>query len=156
MSAPYITHLTLSTGHARRSPRDEVGDDTLQLLVPWLRKAAATGERLPLPVAELAQYGLIAMASDGALIATVDAGVGVPLVTIGVAQRSRQAAGLWANLASIFDVPPGLSPPRAPWCAVALRPALLDHPQASEWLGDFERCLAWAWITRNPQLGSVR
>ena len=27
--------------------------------------------------------------------------------------------------------------------------------RAAEWLGDLERCIALAWITRNPDLGAV-
>ena len=151
MTAPYINHLTISTGHSRRSPRAEVGDDTLTWLVPWLRKAVALGTPQPLPVAALARYSLLAQVEDGALLATLYAGPDAPLVTIGVAQRSRQAATLWNKMITAFGAP-GLERPAEPWCAVALHAALLDHPGAGEWLGDFERCIAWAWITRNPQI----
>ncbi|MER2518583.1 MAG: hypothetical protein ABTR92_19665 [Candidatus Accumulibacter phosphatis] len=156
MTAPYINHLTLSTGHTRRSPRAEVGDDTLAWLVPWLREAVALGTPQPLPVADLARYTLLAMVEDGALLATLYAGIDAPLVTIGVAQRSRQGACLWEKMIAAFDAAPGLERPAEPWCAVALHAGILDDPGAGEWPGDFERCLAWAWITRSPQLGAVR
>jgi len=151
MAAPYITHLTLSSGNSRRSPRAEVGDDTLQMLVPWLRKAVAAGTRQPLPVEGLDLYSVLALVQDGALVATVYAGADAPLVTIGVAQRSRQGSALWDSMLTTFAAAPGLERPAEPWCAVALHAALLAHPDAGEWLGDFERCLAWAWITRRPQ-----
>lgn len=156
MTAPYINHLTISTGHTRRSPRAEVGDDTLRWLVPWLRQAVALGTRQPLPVAALARYSLLAQIEDGALLATLFGGQDAPLVTVGVAQRSRQGAALWDKMMATFTAVPGLERPAEPWCAVVLHAALLDDPGAGEWLGDFERCLAWAWITRSPQLGAVR
>ena len=37
---------------------------------------------------------------------------------------------------------------------VQLEPGLLDHPDAKEWLVDFERCVAWAWIDRNNRVRS--
>lgn len=39
----------------------------------------------------------------------------------------------------LAQVPGGYSP----WCAVALR---LVAPATSDWLGDFERCLAWTYL----------
>ena len=70
MTAPYINHLTLSTSNSRRSPRAEVGDDTLMWLAPWLRETVALGTPQPLPVAALARYSLLAQVEDGALLAT--------------------------------------------------------------------------------------
>ena len=35
----YINHVTLTTGHCRRSPRDEVSDETLAILHPWMTGA---------------------------------------------------------------------------------------------------------------------
>ena len=45
-----------------------------------------------------------------------------------------------------------LQAPGTPWCAVALHPGFLEQHGASAWIGDFERCIAWAWLTRNPDL----
>jgi hypothetical protein len=164
--SPYINHLTLATGDNRRSPRAEVGDDTLAALVPWLDSlTSAPGVRLPLPVASLSHYAATATVEAGALLCTVWApagpfqpgrpapGEGLPIVTFGVAQRSRHGAALWALLARQFAVRPGLQRPSEPWCAVVLLPAALHYPDAMGWLGDFERCVAWAWISRAPQMG---
>lgn len=46
--------------------------------------------------------------------------------------------------------------PDAPWCAVVLHPSLSAYRGDVEWMGDFERCIAWAWITRRPALQSVK
>ena len=70
MSSPYLAHLTLTTGHLRRSYREEVGDEALALLAPWLAKAIETGARQPLPVASLAHFAASAVVEDGALLCT--------------------------------------------------------------------------------------
>ena len=167
MSA-YIHHVTLNTGHNRRSPRAEVSDATLALMSPWLQSMVETGARLPLPAASLSHYSATAMYLAGALVATIYAprgphtpgkphdGDAEPMVTIGVAQRSRQGADLWGLMLATFGAAPGCQRPAEPWCAVALLPAMIAHGAAVvDLLGDLERCIAWAWITRQPDLRSA-
>lgn len=165
--SPYITHITLATGHARHSPREEVGDDILRVLHPWLADMIASGESRPLPVLALYHYAASAALEGGGLVCTIWGPAGphvpgrqhigemMPLVTLGVAQRSRQGPDLWALMLAQFGGLEGLARPAEPWCAVALHPTLARYPDSAEWLGDLERCIAWAWITRAPQLGAV-
>lgn len=168
--SPYIAHITLATGHLRRSPRAEVSDDTIAVLVPWLASAMASGAPpAPLPGKAFAGFSAKALVGHGALVCTVygpasrfphlsglaEAQDGAPLVTFGVAQRSRHSKALWAALVAVSDVPPKCEMPEAPWCGVVLHQPLPAFPDASEWLGDFERCVAWAWISRNTHLESV-
>jgi hypothetical protein len=75
----------------------------------------------------------------------------LPLVTLGVAQRSRESADLWGHLVSMLGCKPGLQQPSLPWCAVALHAPMVAFPDAVSWLGDLERCIAWAWVTRNRE-----
>lgn len=164
MASPYITHITLTTGHVRRSPRDEVGDDILGVLHPWLAEMLASGVRQALPVPALSHYSSSAAVEHGGLVCTVwgpagphlarrpHAGEVVPLITLVVAQRSRQGPDLWALMLAQYGGQTGLQRPAEPWCAVAIHPTLTLYPDTVEWLGDFERCLAWAWITRAPRL----
>lgn len=159
----YINHITLASGRCRRSPRAEVHDATLAIIAPWLNKARATGSIEPLPVAQLAHYGARVIKDIG-LVVTIygprgphtpgrpHSGEWLPLVTLGIAQRSRESADLWAALRANFGGYPGLGPPPTPWVAVATHPTLVAHSEAAQWLGDLERCIAWAWITRNPAL----
>lgn len=167
---PYIAHVTLATGHLRRSSRAEVSDDTIAVLVPWLASARAAGS-IPthLPGAAFAGFTAKVLVEHGSLVCTVYgpaarfpslAGMeaaqdGVPLVTFGVAQRSRHSKALWAALVAVSDVPPRCAMPDSPWCGVVLHPPLPAFPDAAEWLGDFERCVAWAWISRNTHLESA-
>lgn len=151
----YINHVTLTTGHVTRSQRRDVADDTLAAVAPWLQSAINSGQQHPLP--GLPQYAAAVFVQDGGLVVTVyahqpDIGQRLPLVTFGVAQRSRHGEALWALLVANFGAHALAKRPREPWCAVALHPTLAGDLGATQWLADFERCVAWAWITRNPDL----
>lgn len=163
----YITHLTLNTGHTARTPRSDVSASVTKLLADWLPATVNSGRVHALPVPELSHFSAQVSMEDGGLVVTVSAPLGphtpgqvhagqtIPLVTFGVAQRSRQGALLWAMLLQSFGAKPGLQAPVTPWCAVALHPSLGAYTEPVDWLGDFERCVAWAWITRNAELRAV-
>lgn len=158
----YIEHLTLATGHLRRSPRSEVAGEVMARVSPWLSALVDGGKALPLPVSELAHYTALPATYDGSLLVTISGpaltkgpmkGKGPPLVTIGVAKRPRHGDALWPLLTGPV-MPPvkrGVQRPAEPWCAVVIHPTIVMHLEASEWLGDLERCVAWAWIERNSK-----
>lgn len=160
----YINHITLSIGHNARTSRADMAPAVTQLLASWLPATINSGQQHPLPVPELSHFSAQVFVQDGALVVTVSAPVGphrqgkthagqtMPLVTFGVAQRSRQGAPLWSMLVSAFGSVAGLQQPGTPYCAVAVHPSIAIYKGPVEWLGDFERCVAWAWITRNPDL----
>ncbi len=143
----YIHHITLNTGHASRIRPGDVSGETLARVGPWLAALGKSGLSAPLPVSALADYTAHATAQDGALAVTISAPSGLPLVTLGVAARSRHAVELWDGLASLAKA--DVKRPTAPWCAVVLWPALAAHPDAAEWLGDLERCIALAWVNND-------
>lgn len=148
----YIHHITLTTGHVTRSQRGDVTDGTLAAVAPWLQSAINSGRQHALP--GLPDYAAAVFVQDGGLVVTVyahqpDIGQRLPLVTFGVAQRSRHGEALWALLVANFKAHALAKRPREPWCAVALHPTLAGDFGATQWLADFERCVAWAWITRN-------
>jgi hypothetical protein len=148
----YINHITLSTSHTRRSPRAEVSDETIRALRPWLRAAIENQDDYPLPGPLGACDGFVAQASikDGALICHVGHMQSGPLVTFGVATRSRQSGELWAWMCAQYGSKADLLVPGTPWCAVALHPAYALQHGISAWMGDFERCVAWTWLERRP------
>lgn len=164
----YINHITLTTGHIARTSRADVADATLAVLVPWLLDVVAKPGHHPLPVPALSHYSMQAIYYGAGFLATIygprgphtpgkpHAGDTIPLVTLGIAQRSRHGADLWALMVDDFPVAEGAQRPSEPWCAVALHDGLAAHREAAMWLGDLERCIAWAWITRNPQLGEAQ
>lgn len=156
MSTPAVNHITLTTGHATMSSRADVSDAALATLRPWLAAAIRSGKPEPLP-GDLAHYRASVMLDGGALVATVYAAERasvprvqpMPLCVVGVAQDKQPS--LWGLLNGLHGQR-GAPEPAAPWCAVALLPTLASDMQAALWLGDYERCLAWAWITDAPQL----
>lgn len=135
MSGRYLWHVTLNTGESHRSYRNEVRDAIMTLLRQQIDEALAG-----LDVAIKPGYRLKADTVGGALVGTVMRDRDDPLCTIAVARNARQGAAIWRLLQEAG------SPPRSPWCAVRLYAGLAYDPDALIWLGDFERCLAWAWL----------
>jgi hypothetical protein len=160
----YINHVTLQTGHCAHSDRSEVRDDVLALVAPWLAGIINSGNLHPMPVQELSHLSARATVDHGCLLLTVFApsgpfiagqahhGKDIPLITLAVAQRSRQGAELWPMLIEAFSASPKTKKPEEPWLAVALQPGLIAYRAEAAMLADFERCVAWAWITRNTKL----
>lgn len=140
MDTDWLHHITTSTGHTRRSPRSEVSDDVVRMLREMLDRAIR-GERVDLPIEGTC---MSAAAEGDALLVTAWRGR-APLVTVGVARSDTDALRLWGLLRRDGDAAPDRPPP-APWCAAVLEPGLLLHPGDAAWLGDYERCLAWAWV----------
>ena len=153
-AATTVQHLTITTGHLRASARDEVSDDVV-ILVGEMLERALLGERPYVPLVPDGPYVVTATADDDVVFATVwgpphDDGdeLEPPIVTIGIAAIEQKAAVAWSLLVKDADPRPAiLEQPLAPWCAARLEVGSALHPEAMSWLGDFERCLAWAWLT---------
>lgn len=145
----YLDHLTISTGHTQRSPRAEVADHSIDHTRELLADAIAAGGDIAMPVPGY-QIHVEPFGDRRAMLATVSGLDGADLVTFGVAARPAKA--LWSQLVRLqaMIAPDVAIPPQpgAPWCAAVLLPALAADRAASGWLGDFERCVAWAWIER--------
>lgn len=149
-----LVHVTLDTGHSRQSRRDEVAEAVLPVVQGLLSEVLAGGQpRVPGVPGEFTLTG----AREGPCLLVTVWGPGgslgtAPIVTIGVARDA--GVSLWrmlhesaaARSAPIVTDPD--APPPAPWCAARLEVGTALYPEAMEWLGDFERCLAWAWLER--------
>lgn len=142
----YLAHLTLNTGHMRRSRLHEVEPGALDHTRELLANAIAGDGNADMPIPG---YRLHAepFGSRRAALCTVYRGA-EPIATIGIAARPAKA--LWGQLIALrhhlAPDAPQLDEPPAPWCAVMLLPALREAVDAMDWLGDFERCAAWAWV----------
>lgn len=84
-------------------------------------------------------------------VLTLAGGVQPPqaLATIGVATHSRCGSHLWRELHDMPGWPAATDRaecPPEPWCGVQLEYAIALQSDTAAWLGDFERCLAWAWV----------
>lgn len=162
----YINHITITTGHNARTSRADVTGDVLEVVAPWLQSIIKTGNKAPLPVRDISHYSAKALVHSGGLVVTVYGPIGphqqgapanadIPLVTFAVARRSRHGGDLWSMLLAIFDHKSGIKQPSVPWLAVAVHTSAFAHRDALDWLADFERRVAWAWITRQPDIRGV-
>lgn len=144
----YIAHITLTTGHARRSYREKIDD----AVMPALRRLIAEmrdGKVVEIPGA--AGYFARGYVGGRCMSCTVYAGAS-PLVTVGVATHSRCGAVLWRGLYGSAPAQARPEQPPAPWCGVVLHlDALAMYRDAMVWLGDFERCLAWAFVAEKSK-----
>lgn len=140
-------HYTLNTGHSRISPRSEVGDDVIEFMQLFLESGDYDLHQ------NFPGWSLKTTNDAQGLLATL-AFKNQPVVTIGVVSDDDEADVLWPMLESMYhniselplyraaDFAATKKPPSAPWCAVVLVQPLL----CTDWMGDFQRCLAWAWI----------
>lgn len=109
-----------------------------------LAEALALGE-VSLPD-DFGGCSLKATATGPWLLATVLHG-DTPLVTIGVARHASGAARLWQMLHEGHKTRTDpADAPSEPWCAVRIEAGLLQCLDATAWLADYERTLAWAWL----------
>ncbi|MCL2779619.1 MAG: hypothetical protein FWD73_16635 [Polyangiaceae bacterium] len=131
-----MQHYTIETGHCRESPRSEVSDAVITALTPLLVSGT---HKLPAPRG----YQMRVTVDGQQLAATALTPSGAPLVTAVVAVDD---AGLSAVLRATGAHP--AIPLRAPALLVTIHPTIALDAGASSWLGDWERCVAWAWIDR--------
>lgn len=150
MARRYLQHVTLTTGHVRPSTRDEITPEALVYCRGLLSRVLAPDALPQVILPALGDYTLTGRASGRCLVAIVHAGGSQePVATIGVAGHSKCGAWLWRELHTWGQVPVVTDParcPAEPWVAVALDTGALTHRDTLDWLGDFERTLAWAWL----------
>lgn len=149
----YLHHVTLTTGHARRSWRKEVSDAALAVCAELIERITAGEAAQPARIPGAGGYYLAGRAAGRCLVATVWSGApSVVIATIGVAAHSRCGVTLWRELHRWGSAPVATDPehcPPEPWVAAALEAGIAEHPEAARWLGDLERCLGWAWVERH-------
>lgn len=146
----YILHVTTNTGHRRRSFRSEVADSVVNTLRPLVERAIA-GERVEIP--QLDGYTMTAERHGWCLLVTLwgrspSSDDPLPILTTGVAPRSRCGARLWRRLhetATPLATGTDWTPP-PPWVADRIEAGSALHLDAMHWTGDFARCIAWTWM----------
>lgn len=152
----YINHITLTTGHTRRSYRREVSHEIIATLQPMILALAQSGEAtLPIDDGEWRIDG--PQMGKSCRVWTVWHRDNSPICTIGLATKSRCGGEIWRALHDMPMPPDDVvitdrgDVPAAPWLAVRLHIGAALHPDCQPWLGDFERCLAWAWIEHRSE-----
>lgn len=145
-----MIHLTVNSGHSRHSPRSEVSDGALAACRSLLAPGAHAVPGIP------GDYSLkVTESPAGTWFGTVFRSRWHPLVSIAVAASDYFATGLWQEIERQYlrvtempgfrsaDFAAPHQPESTPWCAVIV---MLATPSEALWLGDFERCLAWAFL----------
>jgi len=131
-----LCHYTLTTGDIRRSPRSEVRDDIIALVASW----CTPGDH-PLPDVWPGRYWLRMSHPDPDTLAVT---LHLDEVPIAVWSCCRSQAGLDAAMERLRRA--GMAMPGAdvwnPACLVEVLPTY----QGEDWVGDLERCVAWAWV----------
>lgn len=141
----YVHHVQLNTGEKRRSQRQDLSAQVINLLRPVLLRAL-DGERVPIP--GLQDYTITGSRRGRCMVITLFAAeTDAVVATLGVAEHSRCGSPLWRFLHARHD---GLATdekdvPPEPWCATRL-----DQEDANKipWLDELEQALAWAWLER--------
>jgi len=139
----YLTHATTSTGHIRRSYRHEVADDVVSTLKCWLPDLLTGQLRCIVDDRYAARCDWYNGKAIGLVVCRLDAEMRqTDLVRFSVCRHSKRATPAWEYAGGEG------SPPRVPFVAAGL---LQDNIVAEDLpvlpvIGDFERCLAWAWL----------
>mgnify|MGYP000854033267 CR=1 FL=1 len=141
--ATHLAHLTLTTGHLRRSPRSEVSDDAMRGAREMIAGATLHGwtvRMLPGMPPGSAAYDLL---YDGRRVVACYLGI-----------EAGPAAEMWGEMRRAFGhlpLPPAIQPD-TPWLAVMLVPDPIVAADPVAFLdvlveaGNLERVVAWALL----------
>jgi hypothetical protein len=134
-----IAHLTLFTGHLHHSPRSEVHRETIDLLMPYVKRGGG----------KIGSTGWTVRMVQG----VASGSCGFELHYSGFWLFSCYMTWTTTADAPMWDVVRELSkttldkPKSVPWLAVHAMPQLAAAPmQAIMAAGDLERCVAWTII----------
>lgn len=144
-----MMHYTLTTDHARQSPRSEVSDAVIDALLPLLRPT----DSVPVPGQSGYHFGCRIRGSG--LLVTVNDIVNRPCVAFGVAPDALAAWPTWQSLIGMHremvavlgdKLATPKQPKETPWVAAVV---LFATPDEAAWIADFERCVAFAWLLKS-------
>lgn len=147
-----MIHYTLNTGDSRVSQRSEVADAAIAALRPLLDR----GGQLPHPFT--AYRVKVSHAPGGAVFSMYRHTH--PIVLCAVAWDPSTAERIWHDIERTYlqmgDRPHEIAPAALaempatlPWCAVIILPTIMLEARTEVgWIGDFERCFAWALIEK--------
>lgn len=144
----YIKHITLQSTHSRNIEKSEVSAESLELCTDLITSCLfSSNKKIAIPFFD--GYYLSAGNTGGkSLFGTIWFGE-LPLVTFVVAKKSRNAAKVWQELhrhVTLETKTDEKDVPSVPFIAVSLQVTAQLAPDAMSCLGDFERCIAWAWM----------
>lgn len=138
----YINHVTLNTGHTRKSYPNEVNKEIYFILNRIYKDSFKNNG------AKFKEYTIKGTPFDSGAIFTVYKD-SVPIMT--TASTRNQNSELWKMLleTSTITINKKLAEPIAPYIVDRIEIGLVFDLQASSWTGDFSKCMGW--ITLFPE-----
>jgi hypothetical protein len=147
-----MIHYTLNTGTAITSTRTDVSDAVIAVCQALLEPG-----QYGMPVPQLSEYVIhIRENGTGGLLFSIER-EGHMIAACGVADSEESAEVMWIVIERTYlnfaeqglmaesHLEPPVCPTSVPWLAVVLT-GTDDELHAVAWLGDFVRCIAWAWL----------
>lgn len=131
-----LFHHTVETKHTAFTPRSDVTDDVIELLIPWIKDGLESQEPIPIPT--MTEYFVTLKQNClGALVANVrQIKNNETLYLVGfMVYKNSNLTPRYKELAKGCDA-----------CVVNILEGLTWNCEAIGWLGDFERCVAWAYL----------
>lgn len=138
----HLNHITLNTGHIRKTYPNEVNKEFYFVLQRILRDATK-----PEGAVMFDGYRVKSIHADTATIATVYASDGAPILT--TACSKLDSGAIWRMLHETAGEPlatKATDPVPLPYIADRLEVSAALHMDALEWTGDFSRCFGWATL----------
>lgn len=160
VTASGIEHVTLTTGHRRISSSDEVGANVVQELLPVF---PPDGTNRVMPMPGFSDTHILDITTSGSsLLATIYQRVGnspAPVLTLGVGLNPEVDGTCWQLLHVGSPLPcatRGPDAPSRPWVAARLEiGTIFSSLEFIMAAGDFERCLAWAFVEHLSRKGNT-
>ena len=152
-----LCHVSVNTGDVVLSRRAEVSDDEVEVFQQLV--ASARTWKIP----SVGHGFTCTVTADGGGVSTFDVSVEFegepgPVVFCVLCTNEAMTRAAWDLMSRLslrfLDGPLGAQMAAkeatvyTPWLAVLLMPGAVVAPDASAWIGDFQRCLAWALIER--------
>lgn len=134
-----IAHLTLTTGHLRLSPRDEIPRQVIDVLAPIAAAGGGEVHGIGIAIAERAPgWARFELSLRGEVVARCLC-----------CWRREGADDAWREAMRLpgIGLPKVYTAPPVPWVAATLTEAIeRQSPDDAMAIGDAERCVAWALI----------
>lgn len=147
-----MIHLTLNTGHWRRSPRNEVSQETIAALQPMLQVGTH-----PIPIFDDMEVDVTISSDRAEFTVFAKHAPYIPVICAGLAwtesaqkivSRKLQQLNAASGITIIPAEPTRPAPDEVPWLGIVLFKGITLIGERIGELGDFERCLAWTILER--------
>lgn len=141
----YINHVTLNTGHIRKSYPDDVGKDLYFMLRRlFVEMFSDNGAEVVEGYHAKARYS----EGNGVLITLFSNIDNVPILTTAIVKENNDDF-LWELLHENYSAPLATNisnPPEKPYIADRMEIGAMLHIDALKWTGDFSRCMGWIYV----------